>query len=76
MSDEVRITYQVDDEVHFKLDVIRRYLEDKWGRRVTRNELLDYLTDYFGPPETHEEEPDDHRFTRGIPAVVGEPRPA
>jgi hypothetical protein len=46
------VTYQVKEDIHFKLERWRLALEQEWGRGVTRWELIDFLVDTIGPP-TH-----------------------
>jgi hypothetical protein len=34
------------DAVHWKLEQVRRILCDKWNRRVTMSEAIDWMIDY------------------------------
>jgi hypothetical protein len=57
MTSKYQKTYRVlnvTEETHFKVDVWRRALENQYGRRVTINEVVDYLADMTGPPPDKE----------------------
>jgi hypothetical protein len=44
-------TINVSPEVRYKVDVWQVALEERWGRSVTYEEVIDFLTDMAGVPE-------------------------
>jgi len=42
------------DDTYFKLEVWRKELSKRWGRRATFSETVDYLLDQMGVPDDDE----------------------